>query len=631
MNDSIHESLLGDGECPLLKNLLPRGRDWVSRRGITSVQPTAAVVRLLSGWALKWDSPFSPPLETEPGAPIPQYVLFAGSNGRIRKGVGSGYAIVPENGVALVASTGQDANRPWWAVSRGLQSYVCRQGQKDSIPNRGRVFHVSASQVSKAGISKPPIAPVVVEGTLGLLDAGTYKCGFTYVLGNGNESDMSTVAEVTITQDKRIDWSNILPSGHPRCTIRRLYKSVNGGEILFQIAELANGVDHDLFVDNVREEDYGDEAILGLTYPPLDPYMLTAWQDRLWVSDGELAWQSDPVHWEEFDPLKAIRVRIATNDISRLKSLVPWDNNRMAFLKEHSVHTLNVDPGSLFGYRVEHISTVIGCAGAGAACIGEGTLFWYSGLQVWASEGGNPVCISDKKVERVLSQVQVGRREHAWMVYDERTGFIILSLSVGSTAENNMALGFNVRTGMWTTLRWNENDDASLGYGPTWMGRVQVDNQDQEEIMCTFDNMNRLMFLNGSTKGDVEDNNGHAVRCEFMSPCIQAEGNAIGVRRVRILVSRQREDGDITGDPDFDFPTYGDFDLRLNNLAYSPNRTGIRLDNEQSEWTSINLDNLNELGNTVLLHGVIRAKKAIAVHGIVFETTIFTGRTEIAV
>lgn len=620
MNDTLHEAMLGDAESPLVRNWIPKGEEFQTREGSIFVHGTAADQRLLTPFAFRTN------LQTE-------YLLCAGSKDQVKKQSGAGFINIPQQGVHM-ASGGEVPGNDFWNwffVTKGLVTYGCRRGMLDSIVNVGRVYHITKDRVTKAGTAAPTQAPTVLESSgAGLLPAGTWLCAYTFVLDSGSadetESDLSPTTSVTTAALKKRDWANIQTSLHPRCNARRLYVSVDGGETLFFVTQIVNDAS-DSVTEQVLQADYEDEAAVGLTFPPVNPEVLIEWDGKLWVHDGKTMWQSEPGKRENFDPLKSFTINRPPNTPSRLRGLLPWDGSRLAVGMDYSMHYLVVDDSKITGYRVEDVSTNIGLASANGMCVGSSTLFYYSGFQVWATTGGDPICISDKRVQKTLERIPLSMRERAVMTYDERHGRVLLSFAskAPTSTENDLILAFSTVDNKWSFLSYYDSEDGATRFAPQWMGYVPAPlPYNLKYIAATFSNMNRVMSLESTSNQDQGVANSELVRHEFISAARQAQGMALCVRRIRLALAQKLPTGpDAGGLPG---ESQGTFQATVSLRLDGNRETTPRVVTIGSEWTPINIDNLDDPARTVSVHVVIRANRRLSCYGLVLETVLLKSR-----
>ena len=117
------------------------------------------------------------------------------------------------------------------------------------------------TNIRDMGCPIPASAPSMAEGAAGVIGAGTYKGKVTYLYDGYQESNgCSSDGSVTITADKRINWSAIPTSADGAVTKRKLYRTTAGGSIFYYLTTI-NDNTTTTYEDNTPDGDLSGTTI----------------------------------------------------------------------------------------------------------------------------------------------------------------------------------------------------------------------------------------------------------------------------------------------------------------------------------------------------------------------------------
>jgi len=122
----------------------------------------------------------------------------------------------------------------------------------------GRPFKDDGTTKTDLGVEAPTSAPTLAEGEDGT-PSGTYKGLVTYVNADGVESDRSPESSELTVSSKEIDWDDI-PTGGSDVVSRRLYRTVDGGDVYYLITEIEDNT------TTSYTDDYTDSEIQNSDY-----------------------------------------------------------------------------------------------------------------------------------------------------------------------------------------------------------------------------------------------------------------------------------------------------------------------------------------------------------------------------
>jgi hypothetical protein len=161
----------------------------------------------------------------------------------------------------------------------------------------GSVFFSDGTKTAKItdgavtgwGMNNPP-APVVYTGT-GIFGAGLYMCALTYVDALGNESGASDISRITASDNSSFVFINLPSPQDSQVVATRIYLSTANGNVLYQCAEVANGVSTTTIL---LDYDGGKELQTGfLTKPPVGQ-IIREFNGRMLIAFGPYLYFTEP-------------------------------------------------------------------------------------------------------------------------------------------------------------------------------------------------------------------------------------------------------------------------------------------------------------------------------------------------
>jgi hypothetical protein len=427
--DGIPPEHILDHECDIIQNFIPIGTRLRARNGsygttrITSVPYGENVTSLF-------------PFKLSTG----MWLLLAGTASGIAKLDGTALVALPVADGQVYASSAE----PWHF----------RQYKNEVLSVRratGTMKRVTQDNVMDAGIPAPSVAPTIADGGAGNLDAGDFVPVFTfYNQGTAAESNPSP-AGATLTQvaDRQLAWSNIGVSLSGQVNARRLYRTLPSqpGEYYF-VAQINDNFTT-TYVDNVIVANQGRQVSFDNGLPPPGLDLLEIWRERAWVSDGTEVFYSNV-----FAGISNVQGFGESNHFP----VTPDDGHRIRVLHAHGAQLIIGKTNAVHyvipaggGFAREVLSDRHGCVAPFSMKTAERLLFWYSGDNVYRSDGVNVVSISTIKIRKKLDRIPDLMKEKVVAAVLPELSLYILTVSQGSLTQNELMLAYNYKTDVWTT------------------------------------------------------------------------------------------------------------------------------------------------------------------------------------
>jgi hypothetical protein len=433
-NEGLAINAIADNEAEKFVNWYPFGTKMKSRGGSKQITGSAFSEDLTSLFAYKLS--------------IGTWLLLVGSLTGMNKLDGS--SVVP-----LTITDGPaypSISDPWIMRQYKDEVLAARRGT-------GTLKRITQDATQNAGISAPAAAPTTVQGAAGLLPAGTYQYVVTFLnqgtIAESNPSPASTA--LTIAASKKIELSTIPVSTDGQVNARRIYRTLKDNTQEYFFVAQINDNFTTTYSDNVIQDDLGDRVSFDNGLPPSIVELIEIWRERLFASDGVDLFFSGIAHPQGFSEFDVIQVY--PDDGHRIRGLLAF-GDRLVIGKTNAIHFL-VRAGDK--YSLQTLSDKHGLRATHSLRTAEGLLFWYSGENVYRSEGVNVSSISTVKIRKSLDQIPEAMR-------DKVVGFTFplrsqywLCCSQGDLTKNEIALVYNYKTDSWSDKVW------PLG-APTFVG-----------------------------------------------------------------------------------------------------------------------------------------------------------------
>lgn len=428
LNEGQSAAELQDNEHTLLENFYQFGgklRTRAGRREIAS-PAVADVMTTLAAYKLA----------------VGDWLLIAGTTARFLKQSGQQLVLIP---LADAPASGYASSfHPWW-----FRQYkdIVLAARKET----GTLKRITPDFAQNAGIVGPSGAPTIADGGAGAKGAGDYYPVYTFYNRDTTvESNPSPVgAKVTLGANKRLTWTNVGISTNGQVNARRLYLTLANqqGEYYF-VKQIEDNFTTGPIDDNVIEADLGRQVSFDNGLPPAIVNAIEVWNDRLFTTDGKEVAFSQLGLTECFSEFSVIPVY--PDDGHQIRGLTAW-GDRLAIPKTNAVHYLLGAGPSRFELRT--LTDKHGCASGHSMKTAEGGLFWYSGENVYLSEGVGARSITTVKIRRTLDLIPDDSKEFVTAEIWPQLSQYRLLIDTGS-GRNDLVLVYNYKTDSWTTYKY---------------------------------------------------------------------------------------------------------------------------------------------------------------------------------
>lgn len=423
---------LQDREWSKLENFRSFGTKLVRRGGLTAVTDVAYAGGLSSLFAYK--------------TALGTWLLMVG----LRDGIGKvvGMTVVPLASADIYAS----ASDPWIMKQYKDEVFACR-------PRTGTLKKVSSAFVQNAGIAAPLTAAVIADGGAGAKEAGDRQLVYTYyVKETAAESDPSPVSNTLgLGANRQVSASGVTASLNPQVNARRLYETAPGqeGEYYF-VKQVDDNITENGILNNVIQDDLGRAVSFENGLPPTGITAIEIINERLFAAVGSV------VHWSQVGLMQSFSefnfLPIMEDDGHAIVDLVAW-GDVLAVGKTGGVYVLR-NAGST---SVESgvISEKHGVRGLSMQ-VGEGSLFWYSGENIYRSEGGVPSAISTLRIRETLDQIPEAYKTTVRSALLPRLSLYLLAVPLDAATAPSHIIAYNYKTDAWDIV---EPSQAPLFFG----------------------------------------------------------------------------------------------------------------------------------------------------------------------
>lgn len=489
------------------------------------------------------------------------WTLYAGGlTGIAKMYLGSLTALPVTDGVAYASQP-----YPWHSAQRNDVIYWARRGT-------GTLKRSPGDSIQNAGIDAPATAPTIADGGAGVLAAANYYAVYTYYNSlTGAESNPSPASTVlALGASRQITWSGLVNSTNGQVDSMRLYRVTPGqtGEY-YLVATVTNFVSA-YATDNVEPGDLGDRASYQNGLPPDLVEVLAIWGERMWLSDGTDLFFSPPGMMESFDQEENV-LNVYRQDGHKIRALHPF-GDKLLIGKTNAVHYVSgVEQFSIGTLTDRH-----GCVAPLSMKSALGTVFWYSGENVYSSDGINVKAISDKNLKSLMERVPEALKENVCAAIYPKENEYRISFPVDAGTNNSVEAVYNYRDNTWVTRSYSGDTVAPRAYGDFY-----DENYNQLIYAVTYDN--EIYDMDSGVR-DADT----AITCVAETPDYGMDENALkkGIRFVHLLCST------VTGST-LTLKAY----LNQSSSAFKT-RTGLDL-SKASPWKKYNLSTMGQVAATV--------------------------------
>ncbi len=501
--DGVHASDLRESEADRLVNFYPFGGKLVRRRGCrkTGLQAGAQILGL---HAFSFDS-----LGSE------VYRLIAGvSSGFLADDGSESFYSIADDGEPYVGSG------LWSIAQHDSEAWATRPGEP--------IRRVTLFEVAKAGIEAPEDTMAAAEGAAGELSQGSYRYFVTFETSTGNMSVPSAEIEVTLAGTSKVELSTIPVSSQARVSSRVLWRtSVDDAGQAYFLARIEDN-STTTYTDNTPNESLGDPFDYNLIDPP-EPTngwkSLCSWKERLWAHDGSVLYCTKPGLFETWE-------QSFESFGPDIVGVFPWDDRLIVATrtKVFYVSMTGVDEAGA-RFDVNALTLDHGCTSHHSIQSAEGRLFWFSGENVYMSDGSEVVSISNVAIRKAIDNALAAGFAISFAKIDAHFGWYMLSLATDSASSNGIVLCYNWRSGKWHTFSYLQ---SGLGL----MASADIPGDDGLTRYASMGSGGIVYELEvGDRDGYSNSENGDAIVSTFRGKSFSSSPSMMILRKVHAHIS----------------------------------------------------------------------------------------------
>lgn len=282
----------------------------------------------------------------------------------------------------------------WWGEQYNDEFFLCQKGN-------GGVKRLFGNSTIEAGIAAPTTPPTAIDGGSGKKTAGTYRLAYrNFNTVTGARSNWSPLSKELALEDLRaILMGSIATSTNPQVNARQIGATRPDGAVIYLVGQINDNASTTFLENALSPDDYGEADVdvngqpttdVRHGLPPDQAWALAGHKERLFVLNREGLYWSDAGRWQSFKASNFLPVQKGVG-------LISWEGHGLVILTEQNAKILLGDTPS--DWRIDTLAREHGSPAGKSAAIGDGTLFWYTGVNIVASSGGAPTILP--RIERV--------------------------------------------------------------------------------------------------------------------------------------------------------------------------------------------------------------------------------------
>ena len=404
----------------------------------------------------------------------------------------------------------------WWFQQYNDELFGCQKG------NAG-VKRIFGFRVTGAGSAAPTVAPPVIDGGPGKKTAGTYRLAYRFfnqqTLARGNWSPFSKAIE--IGDNIQLAMSDIGVSLNPQVNARQIGATQPDGGVIFLVDQINDNVSTTFLENALSPDEYGEAGLDALGnqvtdinhgLPPAQAEALEIHKERLFVLNKRGLHWSEPALMQSFKATSFLPVTRGTGVLS-------WDGHGLVISAEKETQILLGDtPGD---WRLELLSKNHGTPAGKSLAVGDGILFWYTGVNLVASDGSAPQILPNiQRVRTTLDSIPDADKGDVVGETVPSRGWYMLSVPTTTTRK---VIIYDYRAGKFVGV---------FPSGPKTIARLLRENATEERVYVAFDgDFNLFDYLQGTT----DDGTVITATLKTKNFGQENQGTLKGTRRVNIL------------------------------------------------------------------------------------------------
>jgi hypothetical protein len=570
--DGLPAQHIQDNEAELLSNWIPVGSKLKRRDGTRRITSVAYSENLTSLF----------PYKLSEGT----WLLLVGSLSTVAKLDGGGLVpLTVADGLTYASLTD-----PWHFRQFKDEVLGARKGT-------GTLKRITQDTIQDAGIAAPTVAPTITDGGAGSVEAGDYVPVYTFYNPNtaaeSNPSPPGT--KLTLAASKRRAWTGIGTAVNGQVGARRLYVTLPNQTGEYYFVATINDNFTTTFDDNVKQADLGRQVSFDNGLPPGNIELVEIWRERSWISDGRevffsniFAGISNSQGFGEFN-----RIPVYPDDGHKIRVLYA-NGAQLMVGKTNAVHFI-VSAGG--GFSLETLSDKHGCIAPESMKSAERLLFWYSGENVYRSDGVNVVSISTVKIRKLLDKIPESMREKVVGTVYPKDSLYVLTFSQGSTTQNQKSIAYNYKTDTWAPL------DFPNGIAPAFIGDF-YDTNFAHVLYALFYDKHVYQLFSGN------DDFGNAIVATFRGKGLGLDHQGLmkGSRRLSVLCTTAAES----------------LTLKIfNDGSLTPATSRVVSLDQTREWKRYSLSTLGKLAANLQIGIEYSGRTPIELSGVILEAMGF--------
>ena len=483
----------------------------------------------------------------------------------------------------------------WWFIQYNDEAFGCQKAN-------GGVKRIFGSSVMEGGISAPTAEPTVIDGGAGKKLAGTYRWAYRYynqkTLARSNWSPLSK--EVTMAENHQGEMSDIGVSSNPQVNARQIGATQADGAVLYLVGQINDNVSTGFLENALSPDEYGEadvdvngNPITDIRHgrPPDQAWMMELHKERAFVLNKE------GLHWSEAGLMQSFKAT-SFYPVNRGTGLLSWQDRGLVITTEKNAQILLGDTPTDWSTETGNLSREHGCPAGQSLAVGDGNLFWYTGVNIVVSAGGPPQILPQiERVRTTLDSIPDGQKGDVVGETIPSKGWYVLSVPTDTVRK-------------LIVFSYKENKFVGVfPSGPKTIARLLRESATEERIYSAFDDdYNLYRYLTGT------DDDGDAIEAVLRTKNFGQENHAVqkGTRRVNVLCPQ----------------TNGTLTIKVfHDGALVTTRTGLSLN--KAGWKRFNVDTMGQPGHLVQVGLEYSGSNQLRIEQMQVEGVLITGRRPI--
>ena len=372
----------------------------------------------------------------------------------------------------------------WWFEQYNNEAFACRRGN-------GGLKRIYGDSVMDGGISPPATPPIVTDGGDGKKTGGVYKVADRYKNSlTGARSNWSPFSQpIMIPDAHKLAISSITASSSQQINAREIGCTRPDEAVIYLVGQISDNTTT-TFVDNTLAPDEYGEADVDVKgnqitdfrhgLPPDQAWAVAKHKERLFILNKDGIFYSEPGWMQSFRSSAYLPVQRGTG-------LFSWEGHGLVITTDKNAQILLGDTPSDWHTEEGNLSREHGCPAGKSLAVGDGTLFWYTGVNIVASSGGAPAILPGiERIRATLDAIPEASKSQVAGETIPSRGWYVLTVPQASG---------------WTLIVYDykANVFQTFPSGPKTIARMLLNDQ-QEAVFAAFaSDYNLYEYLSGAT------------------------------------------------------------------------------------------------------------------------------------